>query len=83
MSEDLLAEITVDTNRTFLQRHFDLSFELMAALGSVKPFDDRIADIMDGYESRQEWKISRDDIPDLRATLRKVEARVRLWKFWQ
>lgn len=47
MSTSLLDEITLEANRTFFQRYFDSSFKVMVALSATKPFDAKIAKIMD------------------------------------
>lgn len=72
-----LKNIGDHTLEDFFQRHFEESYRLLAALGSVRSWDDRIGDIIDDSD----WRIPEKSVPALRAALKDAErkARKQLW----
>ncbi|WP_127841208.1 hypothetical protein [Actinomyces wuliandei] len=72
-----LKSISDQTLEGFFKRCFEESFRLLAALGSVRSWDDRIGDVID----RSDWRIPEDSVPELRIALKDAEHRARrqLW----
>ena len=77
IDSERLKNIGDQTLEDFFQRHFEESYKLLAALGSVRSWDDRIGDVID----RSDWRIPKESIPELRTALRDAERRARkqLW----
>ena len=65
------------TLEDFFKRYFEECYKLLAALGAVRIWDDRIGVILD----RSDWCIPEDSVPELRVALKDAEskARRRLW----
>lgn len=72
-----LKNIGDQTLEDFFQKHFEESYKLLAALGSVRSWDGRIGDVID----RSDWRIPEGAVPELRTALRDAErkARRQLW----
>ena len=77
IDSERLKNIGDQTLEDFFQRHFEESSKLLAALGSVRSWDDRIGDIIDDSD----WRIPEKSVPALRAALKDAErkARKQLW----
>ncbi len=77
IDSERLKNIGDQTLEDFFQRHFEESYKLLAALGSVRSWDDRIGDVID----RSDWRIPKESVPELRTALRDAERRARkqLW----
>ena len=65
------------TLEDFFKRYFEECYKLLAALGAVRIWDDRIGVILD----RSDWCIPEDSVPELRVALKDAESKARR-RFW-
>ena len=61
----------------FFDRYFEESYKTKVALGVVRHWDSRIADILDGSD----WRIPEDRVDDLRSALKNAEMQAKKWRF--
>lgn len=73
IDSERLKNIGDQTLENFFQRHFEESYRLLAALGSVRSWDDRIGNIIDDSD----WRTPGKSVPALRAALKDAERKAR------